>query len=205
MQGLFKVLAGTCNAFSDGWGRSVPRRSSPLVVLRWVLVGQDQALPCSQGATAAFQPQQPLHGKEHTWAAPARSARPPGLPLLSLAPVPSHFFVEHPWENISSWFCTDGESKAWASGRSCFWPPVRSSSPGILHPSTDQHKTHPPTCPLTFAAPLAKPLEEAWGFCSVMDKQTDSMSNTPPPPAPPVPMSRPTGTPGARLCPEEHA
>ena len=57
----FKVLAGTCNAFSDGWGSSTPRHSTPLAVLRWVLMGHHKVLPCSLGSTAAFQPPQPLH------------------------------------------------------------------------------------------------------------------------------------------------
>lgn len=157
MRGLFKVLAGTCNAFSDGWSSSVSHHSSPLVVFRWVLVGQDKVLPCSLGATAAFQPQQPLHGEEHMWAVPAWSARPPGLPFLSLVPTPSHFFVEHLWENISSWFCTGGETKAWASGRSHFWPQTSSSSPGSCTPAwtstSASSNTSPHLCSPSCKAP----------------------------------------------------
>lgn len=132
VQELLKLFGGTCNGFSTGWDSSVLHRSSPLVLLRWVLAGQGKGLRQLFNLCRG-------KGKEHTWAAPVWRTRPPGLPFLSLTPT-SQLFAEHLWEKIYSWFCTDGETEAQASGTICFWPQGRSSIPEVLHPSMDQHK-----------------------------------------------------------------
>lgn len=194
------MLAGTCNAFSDGWGSSAPRRLSHLAVLRWVLVGQSKVLPCSLGAAGAFQPLQPLHSEEHTWASPR---------IAILEPCPSNKppLAEHLWGKISPpGFAQMGKPRHGQVAEVAFGPDGEAAAQGSCTPA----QTSTNECSNTFpdlCGPPAKPLEEVWGFCLATERQTDSTSNTLPPPAPasPAPTSRPTGMPGVCLCPEERA
>lgn len=57
-------------------------------------MGQSKVLPCSLGAAGAFQPLQPLHSEEHTWASPR---------IAILEPCPSNKppLAEHLWGKIS--------------------------------------------------------------------------------------------------------
>lgn len=60
-----------------------------------------------------------------------------------------------------------------------------------------------PLClPLPFAAPLAKPLEEALGFCLAKEGQTSAAQQTTT--APPAPTSRPLALPWDRRTPSHH-
>lgn len=138
------MLAGTCNAFSDGWGSSAPRRLSHLAVLRWVLVGQSKVLPCSLGAAGAFQPLQPLHSEEHTWASPR---------IAILEPCPSNKppLAEHLWGKISPpGFAQMGKPRHGQVAEVAFGPDGEAAAQGSCTPAqtstNESSNTFPDLC-----------------------------------------------------------